>query len=76
MVHQRVLVKILIPRYSAAHSTIILQNTNISEVKEANPHIKFPQSVIFRKETTDEKEIFEGSHNGYMKKFNKIIKKK
>ena len=63
-------------RYSAAHSTIILQNTNISEIKEANPHIKFPQSVIFRKETTDEKEIFEGSHNGYMKKFKKIIKRK
>ena len=30
-------------RYSAAHSTIILQNTNISEIKEGNPHIKFPQ---------------------------------
>ena len=28
-------------RYSAAHSTIILQNTNISEIKENNPHIKF-----------------------------------
>ena len=38
-------------RYSAAHSTIILQNTNISEIKEANPHIKFPQSVVFRRET-------------------------
>ncbi len=63
-------------RYSAAHSTIILQNTNISEIKEGNPHIKFPQSVVFRKEANDEKEIFEGSHNGYMKKFNKIIKRK
>ena len=63
-------------RYSAAHSTIILQNTNISEIKEGNPHIKFPQSVVFRKETNDEKEIFEASHNGYIKKFNKIIKRK
>ena len=27
-------------RYSAAHSTIILQNTNISEIKEANPSHK------------------------------------
>ena len=63
-------------RYSAAHSTIILQNTNISEIREGNPHIKFPQSVVFRKETYDEKEIFEGSHNGYLKKFNKIIKRK
>ena len=63
-------------RYSAAHSTIILQNTNISEIKEGNPHIKFPQSVIFRKETDTLKDIFEGSHNGYLKKFNKIIKRK
>ena len=63
-------------RYSAAHSTIILQNTNISEIKEGNPHIKFPQSVVFRKESSDEYEILEGSHNGYIKKFNKIIKRK
>ncbi len=63
-------------RYSAAHSTIVLQNTNISEIKEGNPHIIFPQSVVFRKESNDNKEIFEGSHNGYIKKFNKIIKRK
>ena len=63
-------------RYSAAHSTIILQNTNISEIKEGNPHIKFPQLVSFRNESNDEEEIFEGSHNGYLKKFNKIIKRK
>ncbi len=63
-------------RYSAAHSTIILQNTNISEIKEDNPHIKFPQSVVFRKETNNQEEIFEGSHNGYLKKFNKIIKRR
>ena len=63
-------------RYSAAHSTIILQNTNISEIKEGNPHIKYPQSVVFRKESNNEKQIFEGSHNGYVKKFNKIIKRK
>ncbi|MDC2978839.1 heparinase II/III-family protein, partial [Pelagibacteraceae bacterium] len=63
-------------RYSAAHSTIILQNTNISEIKENNPHIKFPQSVVFRKETDAYKEILEGSHNGYLKKFSKIIKRK
>ena len=63
-------------RYSAAHSTIVLQNTNISEINEGNPHIKFPQSVVFRKDTNVEKEIFEGSHNGYLYKFNKIIKRK
>ncbi len=63
-------------RYSAAHSTIVLQNTNISEIKEDNPHKKFPQSVVFRKEAGHQTEIFEGSHNGYLKKFNKIIKRK
>jgi len=63
-------------RYSAAHSTIILQNTNISEIRERNPHIKFPQSVVFRKESNPYQEILEGSHNGYLKRFNKIIKRK
>ena len=63
-------------RYSAAHSTIILQNTNISEIKEGNPHLKFPQSVVFRGESNDDREEFEGSHNGYIKKYNKIIKRK
>tara|TARA_B100000575_G_C23142394_1_gene665274 strand:+ start:549 stop:2075 length:1527 start_codon:yes stop_codon:yes gene_type:complete len=63
-------------RYSAAHSTVILQNTNISEIKEGNPHLNFPQSVVFRKESNQKEEIFEGSHNGYLKKFNKIIKRK
>ncbi len=63
-------------RYSAAHSTIILQNTNISEIKENNPHIKYPQSVIFNKQQKNDYEMLEGSHNGYVNKFNKIIKRK
>ena len=63
-------------RYSAAHSTIILQNTNIREIKDNNPHIKFPQSVTFDSSTFGNTIIFEGSHNGYQKKFSKIIKRK
>ena len=63
-------------KYSAAHSTIVLQNTNISEIRDGNPHIRFPQQVAFRKEMSSEEEIFEGSHNGYLKKFDKIIKRK
>ena len=58
--HLKVLVKKEYLRYSAAHSTIILQNTNISEIKEGNPHIKFPQSVVFRKETNNEKKYLRG----------------
>ena len=37
-------------RYSAAHSTIVLENTNISEIRENQPHIKFPQMVSFKKQ--------------------------
>ena len=32
--------------------------------------------MVFRKETNKQQEIFEGSHNGYLKRFNKIIKRK
>ena len=63
-------------RYSAAHSTIVLQNTNISEIKENNPHIKFPQKVSFDSNSVGNSIIFEGSHNGYIKKFKKILKRK
>jgi len=63
-------------RYSAAHSTIILKNTNISEIKEKSPHIKYPQKVSFNYENINDMEIFEGSHNGYMNKYKKIIKRK
>ena len=63
-------------RYSAAHSTIILQNTNISEIKEGNPHIKYPQSVTFELNNDDKKYVYEGSHNGYQRKFSKVVKRK
>ena len=63
-------------RYSAAHSTIILQNTNISEIKENQPHIKFPQSVTFNSSKDKDNVIFEGSHNGYANKFKRILKRK
>ena len=48
----------------------------MSEIKEGNPHIKYPQSVVFDKETNDNFEILEASHNGYINKFKKIIKRK
>ena len=63
-------------RYSAAHSTIILKNTNISEIKEKSPHPKYPQSVSFNYENINDMSILEGSHNGYMNKYKKIIKRK
>ena len=63
-------------RYSAAHSTIILENTNISEIRENQPHIKFPQTVSFKKQQEATKHDIEASHNGYLKNYKKIVKRK
>ena len=63
-------------KYSAAHSTIIINNTNISEIKEREINKIFPKQVLF--ETTDEndKVILTGTHNGYLKNYKKICKRK
>ena len=63
-------------RYSAAHSTIILENTNISEIRDNQPHIKFPQTVSFKKELDGSIHSVEASHNGYIKNYKKIVKRK
>ena len=63
-------------RYSAAHSTIVLENTNISEIRDNQPHIKYPQMVSFKKQIENSKHTVEASHNGYIKKYKKIIKRK
>ena len=63
-------------RYSAAHSTIVLENTNISEIRDNQPHIKYPQMVSFKKQIESSKNVIEASHNGYIKKYKKIIKRK
>ena len=63
-------------RYSAAHSTIVLENTNISEIRDNQPHIKYPQIVSFKKQTENSKHAVEASHNGYIKKYKKIVKRK
>ena len=63
-------------RYSAAHSTIVLENTNISEIRDNQPHIKYPQMVSFKKQKENTKHTIEASHNGYIKNYKKIIKRK
>ncbi len=63
-------------RYSAAHSTIILQNTNIREIKEKNSIVNITHNVSFNKEDSEGHSVLQGSHNGYLKRFNKIIKRK
>lgn len=62
-------------RYTAAHSALVLKNTNISEIRENQPHLKFPQIVEFRKSTSNDWMVCEGSHNGYLKNYKKIIKR-
>ena len=63
-------------RYSAAHSTIVLENTNISEIRDNQPHIKYPQMVSFKRNQVDQKHEIDVSHNGYIKNFKKIVKRK
>ena len=62
-------------KYSAAHSTIIINNTNISEVKEDDIKTKFPKQVMFESKEDKNQIIFKGSHNGYLKNFKKICKR-
>ena len=63
-------------KYSAAHSTIIINNTNISEIKEGEPNTEFPKKVMF--EMNDDENILSlnGTHNGYLKNYKKICKRK
>jgi len=63
-------------RYSAAHSTIILNNTNISELIDKSSYKRIPRNIIYNKEETSEKIIIGCSHDGYLKNFGKIIKRK
>tara|TARA_Y100001970_G_scaffold283604_1_gene399191 strand:- start:11760 stop:13298 length:1539 start_codon:yes stop_codon:yes gene_type:complete len=62
-------------KYSAAHSTIIINNTNISEIKEGDIKKIFPKQVIFESKDDKEQIKFTGSHNGYLKNYRKICKR-
>ena len=63
-------------KYSAAHSTIIINNTNISEIKEVDFNKIYPKQVLFEKKDDDKMLIIEGTHNGYLKNYQKICKRK
>ena len=63
-------------RYSAAHSTIILNNTNISELINKSSYKRIPRNIIYNKEETAENVIIESSHDGYLKNFGKVVKRK
>ena len=63
-------------RYSAAHSTIIIENTNISELGENKSYIRIPQNISFNSFSNNDSHVWEATHDGYRKKFRKIIKRK
>jgi uncharacterized heparinase superfamily protein len=63
-------------RYSAAHSTIILNNTNISELIDKKSYKRFPKNISFNVSEDNEKIIWECSHDGYIKNFQKLIRRK
>ncbi len=62
-------------KYSAAHSTIIINNTNISEIKEKEINKFFPKKVLFESKDEDGQIILSGTHNGYLKNYRKICKR-
>ena len=64
-------------RYSAAHSTIVLENTNISEIRDNQPHIKYPQIVSFKSQLENTKHtIIEAFTTDILKIIKKLLKEK
>ena len=63
-------------RYSAAHSTIIINNTNISELIEKKSYKRAPKKIIFKNEENVSFLLWEATHDGYEKNYKKIIKRK
>ena len=63
-------------RLSAAHSTIIINNTNISELVEKKSYKRIPKNITFNKQQDDKKTIWESSHDGYKNNYKKIVQRK
>ena len=62
-------------KYSAAHSTIILDNTNVSEIKESGLSTGFVKKVNFETKDNEDSLILSGTHNGYLTNYKKICKR-
>ena len=62
-------------KYSAAHSTIILDNTNVSEVRESGLKADFVKKVNFEAKDNENTLILSGTHNGYLTNYKKICKR-
>ena len=62
-------------KYSAAYSTIILDNTNVSEMNENSSNKDFIKKVNFATKEDENLQILSGTHNGYLTNFKKICKR-
>jgi uncharacterized heparinase superfamily protein len=62
-------------KYSAAYSTIILDNTNVSEMNENSSNKDFIKKVNFATKQDENLQILSGTHNGYLTNFKKICKR-
>jgi uncharacterized heparinase superfamily protein len=63
-------------RFSAAHSTIVLNNTNISELVEKKSYKRIPKMISLNNEEDEDIVSWKATHDGYMDNFNRIIKRK
>ncbi|MBS56915.1 MAG: hypothetical protein CMP16_03460 [Rickettsiales bacterium] len=62
-------------RYSAAHSTLTINNTNISELSEKNGYKRIPKNI---KNSSEEKKDFykiTASHDGYKNNYGVLIRR-
>ncbi|MDB2349346.1 heparinase II/III-family protein [Alphaproteobacteria bacterium] len=62
-------------KYTAAHSTIIIDNTNVSEIKESGFNTDYVKKVNFETKDDENLQILSGTHNGYLTNFKKICKR-
>ena len=63
-------------RFSAAHSTIIINNTNISELVEKKSYKRIPKKIIYNYQEGENYQIYEATHDGYRDNFNSIVKRR
>ena len=62
-------------RYSAAHSTIIINNTNIAELSEKKGYKRIPENIKCTSEELKDHFVISGSHDGYKKNFGVLTKR-
>ena len=62
-------------KYSAAHSTIILDNTNISEINDNSFNKNFLKKVNLETKDDENFLLLTGTHNGYLTNYKKICKR-